>query len=65
MLRRNRVQTVMGQRIPVPRVTIEGRLLALLYLGAPLMAALLLFDVVVWALFKLTLGWCVAVWCVF
>ncbi len=65
MLRRRQVETVMGWRIPAPRVTLEGRLLALARLGLPVIGALLLFDVLVWAIFEAVFGWCVAVWCVF
>lgn len=54
----------MGHRIPAPRVTIEGRFLAVARLGLPILAALTLFDLVVWALLKATTGWCVALWCV-
>lgn len=62
---RRRVDTVYGHRLPEPRTTPKGVALALLYLGLPTLALLLLFDLAVWALFKATTGACVAVWCVF
>ncbi|MEO1330850.1 MAG: hypothetical protein AAFW46_14435 [Pseudomonadota bacterium] len=62
-MRRRQVQTVMGREIPEPRVTIEGRWLAFTRLGLPLLGALFLFDLAVWALFEALFGWCVAIWC--
>ena len=62
-MRRRRVQTVMGREIPEPRVTLEGRWMAFSRLGLPLLAVLLIFDILVWALFKALFGWCVALWC--
>lgn len=64
-MRRMHVQTVMGRRIPTPRLTIMGCWLAFSRLGLPVLAALLLFDLLIWAAFKALTGWCVAVWCAF
>ena len=64
MLRR-RVETVYGHALPESRTTLTGRLLAVLYLGLPTLALLLLFDLIVWAFFEATTGACVALWCVF
>ena len=60
-----RRQTVYGHDLPEPRITPTGHGLALLYVGAPLLAALMLFDVIVWAIGHSAFGVCVAIWCVF
>ena len=64
MLRR-RPEAVYGHRLPEARTTPAGVALALLYLGLPTLALLLLFDLIVWAFFAATLDACVAVWCFF
>lgn len=55
--------TVYGHRIPEARTTRLGVRLAVLYLGLPTLALLLLFDLLVWAFFEAAFGACVALWC--
>ena len=62
---RVRAGEVFGVRIPEPRVTWAGMRLALLYLGAPMMAGLLAFDLVVYLIGALAFDACWAVWCLF
>ena len=60
-----RVQKVMGIHAPAPRVTGAAIWLAVRYIGLPLLALLILFDVVVWFVFQQVWGVCVGVWCWF
>lgn len=62
---RARPSEVLGVRVAEPRVTWAGLRLALLYLGAPMMAGLLAFDLIVYLLGQLFFDACWAVWCVF
>ncbi|MEL6316437.1 MAG: hypothetical protein AAFR16_02235 [Pseudomonadota bacterium] len=64
-LARPRVETVLGRRVPEPRVTAAGVGLALLYLGAPALAAILALDLLVWAIGWAAFDVCLAVWCLF
>ena len=63
MLFKRRDELVLGHRLPPPRVTTTGVWLFFLYLGAPTVFLLLLFDVLVWAVAYLAFDACVAVWC--
>ena len=60
-IRRAPVQTVMGHRLPEPRLTWGAAAMALLYLGVPVLAVGLVID----ALIQLTTGRCTGVWCWF
>jgi len=60
-LRRPPVQTVMGQRLPEPRLTWGAAAMALIYLGLPVLAVGMVID----ALIQLTTGRCTGVWCWF
>lgn len=63
--RRTRPASVYGVVAPTARPTPLGVWLAFSRFGAPLIAALLLFDVVVWAIGRYTFGVCAAIWCLF
>lgn len=65
MLRQKKPAAIFGVAAPTPRPTPTGLRLALLYLAAPTLGALLLFDLVVWALGLWLFDVCFAVWCVF
>ena len=60
-IRRAPVQTVMGHRLPEPRLTWGAAAMALLYLGVPVLAVGMVID----ALIQLTTGRCTGVWCWF
>ena len=60
-IRRAPVQTVMGHRLPEPRLTWGAAAMALLYLGVPVLAVGMVID----ALIPLTTGRCTGVWCWF
>lgn len=62
-LRRPKPNAVYGARIAEPRVTWAGARLAALWFGAPLIAALLAFDLVIWGVGELFFGACWAIWC--
>jgi hypothetical protein len=59
ILQRSPLQTIMGQRIPEPRLTWAALLWGLWYLGLPLFAAGTLLDAVIQ---KIT-GTCTGFWC--
>lgn len=54
---------VYGVSAPTARMTPLGVWLAVSRFGAPLIAALLLFDIVVWAIGRYVFGVCAAIWC--
>ena len=58
-----RPKSVMGIDAPGPRPTPTAIWLVLRYLGLPLLAALLIFDIFVWALADAIWGICIGVWC--
>ena len=62
---RARPKEVFGARIAEPRVTWAGVRLALLYLGAPMMAGLIMFDILVYLIGWLAFDGCWAIWCLF
>lgn len=53
------VQTVLGHRIPEPRLTARGVVLLVAAIGLPVLVVGTLLDLLVQALF----GWCVGLWC--
>lgn len=53
------VQTVLGHRIPEPRLTGRAIVLLLAVLALPVLVAGTLLD----ALVQWLLGWCVGLWC--
>ena len=61
LFKRHPVQTVMGYRIPEPRLTGMAVLWALVYLGLPLLLLGTLID----GLIQLTTGVCTGLWCFF
>ena len=63
MLRLHREHTVLGRRLPPPRVTPTGARLFLLYIGLPMLTALFLLDLAIWAIAEAALDRCVAIWC--
>ena len=62
---RVRATEVLGVRMAEPRITWAGLRLALLYLGAPMMAGLLAFDLAVFLFGWIAFDACWAVWCLF
>ena len=60
---RARPARVYGSVIPAPRVTWTGLRLALLWLGLPMMAGLLIFDLIVYLIGRAAFGACWALWC--
>jgi len=60
-IRRAPLQTVMGHRLPEPRLTWGAAAMAPLYLGVPVLAVGMVID----ALIQLTTGRCTGVWCWF
>ncbi len=56
-------ERVYGQRIEPPRLTGWGRLLLLWYVGLPVLLALLLLDIALWAFFALVLDSCYGLLC--
>ena len=58
-IRRAPLQTVMGHRLPEPRLTWGAAAMAVLYLGVPVLAVGMVID----ALIQLTTGRCTGVWC--
>ncbi len=60
-IRRAPLQTVMGHRLPEPRLTWGAAAMAMLYLGVPVLAVGRVID----ALIQLTTGRCTGVWCWF
>jgi hypothetical protein len=61
ILTRHPVQTVMGHRIPEPRLTWMALLWALVYLGLPVLLLGMLID----GLIQLATGVCTGLWCYF
>lgn len=62
---RHYAREVYGESIPEPRLTWAGLVIALCWLGLPMMLGLLAFDLAVWAIGLLAFDSCLAVWCVF
>lgn len=59
LLRRRRAETVMGYRIPEPRLTWQAVFWLMLYLGVPV----LLLGALVDALIQWFTGYCTGFWC--
>ena len=57
--------TVMDHSIHPARLTPLGLALLVLHLGVPVLGALVLFDVLVWAAGRYLLDTCIGVWCWF
>jgi len=55
----------MGVTAPAPRPTPRAMWLVFRYLGAPLIGALVLFDVLVWLAGRALFDVCIGVWCWF
>lgn len=55
------VQTVMGHRLPEPRLTWHAALWLVVYLGLPLLLVGTLIDLAI----QLTTGICTGLWCFF
>ena len=60
-LKRTPVQTVMGYRLPEPRLTCQAALWMVVYLGLPLLLLGTLIDLAI----QLTTGICTGLWCFF
>jgi hypothetical protein len=60
-IKRNPVQTIMGQRIPEPRPTLMAALWAFVYLGLPILVVGTLLDMLV----QYATGVCTGWWCWF
>ena len=60
-IRRAPVQTVMGHRLPEPRLTWGAAAMALLYPGVPVLAVGMVIDAVI----QIVTGRCTGVWCWF
>ena len=60
---RRKPAKVMGVDAPAPRPTWAAVRLVLAYVGVPVLAALLAFDVAVWLVFDLVWDVCVGLWC--
>ena len=56
---------VMGVHAAAPRVTPQAVVMLVGYVGLPLLTALVLFDVFIWAVVKLIWGGCYGLWCWF
>ncbi|MEM6662633.1 MAG: hypothetical protein AAF666_10710 [Pseudomonadota bacterium] len=56
-------RSVMGVSVGAPRVTPGAIWIALRYVGFPLLAALVAFDVLVWLVIDAAWGICVGLWC--
>ena len=54
---------VYGITARAPRVTKSAIWLALRYVGLPLLAGLILLDVVIWLVFEAVWNVCVGLWC--
>ncbi|MBX2853844.1 MAG: hypothetical protein KTR21_02590 [Rhodobacteraceae bacterium] len=63
MLRLQREETVLGRRLPPPRLTPTGARLFLTYVGLPFLGVLFLIDLVIWAIAEIALDRCLAIWC--
>ena len=61
LFKRTPVQTVMGYRLPEPRLTWQAALWMVVYLGLPLLLVGTLFDLAI----QLTTGICTGLWCFF
>lgn len=59
--KRTPVQTVMGHRLPEPRLTWQAGLWLLMYLGLPLLLVGTLVDLAI----QLATGVCTGLWCFF
>jgi len=59
--KRTPVQTVMGYRLPEPRLTWQAALWVVVYLGLPLLLLGTLIDLAI----QLTTGICTGLWCFF
>ena len=59
--KRTTVQTVMGHRLPEPRLTWQAALWMVVYLGLPLLLVGTLIDLTI----QLTTGICTGLWCFF
>lgn len=53
------MQTVLGHRIPEPRLTWQGLLLLLAAVSVPVVVIGSLLDLVM----QLVFGWCTGIWC--
>ncbi len=61
LFKRTPVQTVMGYRLPEPRLTWQSALWMVVYLGLPLLLVGTLIDLAI----QLTTGICTGLWCFF
>ena len=59
--KRTSVQTVMGHRLPEPRLTWQAGLWVFIYVGIPLLLIGTLIDLAI----QLTTGICTGLWCFF
>lgn len=55
----------MGVAASAPRITGRAIWLACLYIGFPLIGALVVFDILVWAVARAVWDICIGVWCWF
>ena len=55
----------MGHRLASPRLTAAGFAMMLKYFAAPLMAAMIALDLVLYVFFRYGFGICYGVWCWF
>jgi len=54
---------VYGITARAPRITGKAIWLALRYVGLPLLAGLILFDVLIWLIFEAVWNVCIGLWC--
>jgi hypothetical protein len=58
-----KAKPVMGVTASAPRITSRAVWLACLYIGFPLIGALVVFDIVIWAIARAVWDICIGVWC--
>jgi len=62
-LLRKKAQTVLGQKLPSPRMTRDGFIMMLTYFAVPLMAFLIALDGLLYFLLRWLFDICYGVWC--
>jgi len=62
---RKKTQTILGHKLPSPRVTRDGFIMMLSYFALPLMTALVGIDALLYLYFLYAHDTCYGVWCWF
>ncbi|MEM9168991.1 MAG: hypothetical protein AAGC56_05010 [Pseudomonadota bacterium] len=60
---RKKPQTILGHRLPSPRMTRDGFVMMLSYFAAPLIVALTAVDALIYVVLRYAFDICYGLWC--